>query len=153
MTQFLITLDPGSPGIARLGRIVERARDKAGLLQELGDALLGTTQDRFKSETDPSGAAWAPLAPRTVEKRGRAHPILRDTGKLFGSLTAKVAGEALQLGPNTVYAAVQNFGHTFAARGDGGKGVVVPQRQYVGFGAEDERATTATVLDWFEIEG
>lgn len=50
----------------------------------------------------------------------REFPSLR-TGRLFGSVFAKVIGQTLRVGPNTVYAAVHEFG--------GGRNI--PPRPYV----------------------
>lgn len=152
MPEIRIKIDPGSPGIAQLEKLVERATDREGLLKNLGEALLATTQDRFQSQSDPSGAAWAALAPSTVARRGSARPILRVSGRLYGSLTYQVAGDTLQLGPNTVYAAVHQFGHTFEPRGKSGKGVTVPARPYVGYGPADEKAAIETAEDWFSLD-
>ena len=49
----------------------------------------------FTSATDPSGAAWEPLAASTVARKGHAK-ILIDTQNLFQSLTDSGAGDAVR---------------------------------------------------------
>lgn len=157
-----IRLDPDSPGFVQLGKIEKRLEDTAGLLDELGNALLETTKQRFADETDPSGAKWTPLKPITVAERGSAHPILMRSGRLKGSINYKVDGNTLQLGPTAVHGAVHQFGHTFqlqvgkagkrGSRKSGGTGRTVPARAYVGIGAADREAIDETAQDWFDVK-
>ncbi len=160
-----IYIDPGSEGVAKLEKLVKQAENKAGLLKNIGEALLETTDQRFDDEKDPQGKAWAPLKPLTVELRGASGPILTRTGRLRGSLNYDVSGDTLKLGPSAIHGAVHQFGATITAKGkplrmpmQGGgakyaRKVTVPPRPYVGFGAEDEKATTETAQDWFDLEG
>lgn len=167
--QVRIRIDPSSSGLKALEQLVERATNRPGLLKNIGEALLRTTGDRFRSQTDPEGKPWAPLAPLTVELRGSATPILTRTGRLRGSVAYQVSGDVLRIGPNTVDAAAHQFGATIKAKGKGlripaprrAKGggpdaifvqqVTIPARPYIGFGKADQEATTDTVLDWFDI--
>lgn len=160
-----IRIDPGSPGIAKLEKLARQAENKAGLLKNIGEALLETTDQRFEDQKDPQGRAWAPLKPLTVELRGASAPILTRTGRLRGSLNYEVSGDALKLGPSAIHGAVHQFGATIVAKGKplrmpmkgGGakyaRKVTVPARPYVGFGPEDEKAATETAQDWFDLEG
>ena len=160
-----IYIDPGSEGIAKLEKLVKRAENKAGLLKNIGLTLLRTTEQRFKDQKDPQGKAWAPLKPITVELRGAAGPILNRSGRLLDSLNVTVSGDTLKLGPSAIHGAVHQFGATIEAKGkplrmpmQGGgakyaRKVTVPPRPYVGFGPEDEKATTETVQEWFEPDG
>lgn len=163
--EIRITIDPGSPGVAKLEKLIQQAENKAGLLKNIGEALLETTRQRFKDQKDPQGRAWAPLKPLTIELRGAAGPILWRSGHLQGdSLSAQIEGDALRIGPSAIYGAVHQFGATI----EGKKGplriplkgggaayalkVTIPARPYVGFGPDDEKAATETSQDWFDLD-
>lgn len=160
-----IYIDPGSEGIAKLEKLVKQAENKAGLLKNIGEALLETTDQRFDDQKDPQGKAWAPLKPLTVELRGASGPILTRTGRLRGSLNYEVSGDTLKLGPSAIHGAVHQFGATIEAKGkalrmpmQGGgakyaRKVTIPPRPYVGFGPADEKAAVETAQDWFDLEG
>ncbi|PZU89075.1 MAG: phage virion morphogenesis protein [Chelatococcus sp.] len=158
-----VALDTGSEGIAKLEKLIQRAERKSDLLKNVGEALLETTDQRFEDEKDPQGKAWEPLKPLTVELRGASGPILTLSGRLKGSLNYEVSGDTLRLGPSAIHGAVHQFGATIEGKngplrmpmkGGGAKyarKVTIPARPYVGFGPEDEKATTETVQDWFDL--
>ena len=169
--EIKLTLDPASPGLKALKEMASKLERPEAVLKALGDPLLSNTQDRFASQTSPDGAAWAALAPLTVLIRGSAGPILSRSGQLKGSLSWEVSGNTLRLGPNTVYAAIQQFGGTVTAKNPsgllgiplGGAGkkpgqkvrtpqVTLPARPYVGFGPEDERVARETIEEWLALE-
>lgn len=159
-----IRLDPGSPGIVRLEKLERRLERTSDLLKNIGEALLVTTDDRFDSETDPEGKAWAALRPLTVEIRGSASPILTRTGKLRGSVNYQVTGDTLKLGPNTPGAAALQFGAVITGKKGplaipgGKKGTVfarkvtIVPRPYIGIGKADRTAIEETAQDWFALD-
>ena len=105
---------------ARVDRIIDqlvlKAKDISGALSNIGESLLQTTHDRFTTQTDPAGNKWQSLSALTINLRGSAGPILNRTGRLKGSIVYQVDGNILKLGPNTVDAAVHQFGSTIVPR-------------------------------------
>lgn len=84
------------------------------LLRDIGEALLHSTQDRFTSQTDPEGNAWAPLSPRYQRrKRYNAGKILTLRGHLRNTLTFQVGDDEVAVGSNRAYAARMQFGGEF----------------------------------------
>jgi len=155
-------------GEERLRRVVAhlmaRAADRQGALKTIGEALLQTTHERFDEERDPQGRKWKPLSALTRKLRGEAGPILNRSGRLKMSVNYQVEGTRLRIGPNTVDAAVHQFGAVIvprdkkALRIPAGKGaiftkkVTIPARPYIGFGPKDEQAAMDAIEDWFDIE-
>lgn len=158
---------------ATLGRLADRAENIGGGLRNVGEALLQTTDDRFGSQTDPQGRAWAPLSLSTILQRGGSGHILQVTGRLRGSISYNVSGNVLRIGANAPpYDTVHQFGSTHEIRaknakalrvpvvGAGGAGfaflkaviVTVPARPYIGFGPRDEQATRDAIEDWLAID-
>jgi phage virion morphogenesis protein len=138
-----------------LGRLKGLPRD--GLLKNIGEALLGTTLKRFRTETDPDGQPWHPLLPAYAAiKRGPG--ILRESARpgssLMGTIVYQVRGNEVIVGSNVKYAAVHQFGATITPKtakalvfrlGAGGgvvrvKSVTIPARPYLGFGRQDQEA-------------
>ncbi|MDR6952669.1 phage gpG-like protein [Ancylobacter sp. 3268] len=156
------------------GDLVERTENIEGALPNVGEALLITTDERFDTETDPQGKAWAPLALTTIMLRGGSGHILSVSGRLRRSVSYNVSGNVLRLGPNAPpYDAAQQFGSTHEIRarnanalrvpfvGAGGFGftflkaviVSIPARPYIGFGRRDEEAARDAIEDWLAVDG
>ena len=56
------------------GELIRRGQDMSGLMGDIGEALLESTQNRFLTGIGPDGVAWHPV------KRG-GKPLL-DTGRM-----------------------------------------------------------------------
>lgn len=157
-----------------LKTLARKAQNVSAGLKNVGTALVQVTHDRFDSMTDPHGKAWQKLAPLTKELGGKDGSKLRRSGRLKSSVTFAVSGNVLRLGPNTIYAGVQQFGATIKpkkgrflaipvpkkkrnALGAGGfillKKVTVPARPYIGFGPKDEKAAREVIEDYLAVEG
>ena len=158
-------------GVAKLGGVL-----RTSAIRAIGVALVETTQQRFKSGTEPFGQKWHALLPAYAEiKKGPG--ILRGaTQQLMLGMTFSTAGNQVTVGSNKIYAAVHQFGATIKAKNGkglafnlgggrgpagprGGKGkqllhlvrvqsVTVPARPYLGFGPADQRA----VMDVISVE-
>jgi phage gpG-like protein len=107
---------------------VEVQRQLAGLRAALGslakplDAIGFAVTQRmlgtFRDQEDPWGARWSPLSAVTIafRRKGRgpgADQILRDTGALMNSITHRVIGNAVEIGPGPStkdYAPTHQFG-------------------------------------------
>lgn len=131
----------GTEAIARaLVGLQLRAANLREPLAEIGAMLLTSTQDRFEKEQGPDGSPWAPL----VAPVGR--PILRDTVRLFQSLTYAVGRNQVEVGSNVVYARIHQLG------GQTGRGhaAEIPARPYLGMSDDDEREALEIVNDYLK---
>jgi phage gpG-like protein len=142
-----------------------------GVLAAIGVALVEEVNKRFETGKDVWGVAWQPLLPAYAAiKKGNG--ILRGkamNGGLQSSLTYDVSGSTIRVGATKIYAAVHQFGAVIKAKNApylafqlgaaGPKGgmrrafvhvqsVRIPQRPYLGFGPNDQRAVME-VLDVF----
>lgn len=105
-----------------LQRLADTGVDLRPAMEAIGGALLTSTQQRFERKAGPDGGAWAPFAPSTLRRmpdRRKPPELLRDRGRLYGSLTFAAGDDSVEVGTNVVYAAIHQFG------GD----VVMPERQ------------------------
>lgn len=95
------------------GRLLHAAGDLTPAMRAIAGEMLFSTQRRFEREAGPGGDAWARLAASTIRRSPRRAPpakILRDTVRLFRSLTTEADAGSAAVGTNVVYAAMQQFG-------------------------------------------
>jgi phage virion morphogenesis protein len=82
----------------------------SSLMSAVGGLVEEQTKRRIASEkTSPDGAAWAPLKPATVAKKGSAN-ILVDTGRLLGSISHISGATFAVVGTNVYYAKFHQSG-------------------------------------------
>jgi phage gpG-like protein len=142
---------------------------KTGALRAIGAGLVGVTQERFETETEPLGGHWQKLSPWYAAIQGGGG-ILKVSGLLQRTLTFETVGSEIIEGSNRIYAGVQQFGATivpvsaralvFKMGGFPGKrdkmtsglvfakSVHIPARPFLGFGPRDYRLVIET-LDFF----
>lgn len=98
---------------AAIARLVETGADLVEPMAAIRDRMIFSTQQRFLTESDPTGVKWAPFA-RSTRKRmpARRAPaqLLRDRGRLFSSITGSSDGVSAEVGTNVVYASIHQFG-------------------------------------------
>lgn len=83
------------------------------MFQDMGEHLLGSTQDRFASQTDPSGTPWQPLKPSYQRRKKKNQDrILMLRGYLKNRLRYQASDDQLLLGSNEVYSAIHQLGGT-----------------------------------------
>lgn len=95
----------------KLGRQAGGTRDA---MDAIGRALLAEIQESYQREQSPDGRAWKKLAPATIRSRKRSGhwpgPVLRVTGDLFRSITYQAGDGHLEIGSNSPYSAIHQFG-------------------------------------------
>lgn len=87
--------------LAAFERLIDALADPRPLLVEIGAQLEANVQLRFETDTDPTGAAWLPLASRTLaakRKRGELLDILQATNAMRQSLAYNVTGAGAEAG-------------------------------------------------------
>jgi len=108
--------DTATQGLALVIRI---SRKPTAMMRDIGGYVLFSTQRRFETQTGPDGVQWKSLSPRTAKARagrkvrGTDH-ILRQSVRLYNSLTMRSDDTTAQVGTNVEYAAIHQFGGTIA---------------------------------------
>lgn len=164
---------------AALTRVEQAGGDTSALMRDVAAAMLFSVQRRFEQETAPDGSKWAPHAPRTAKARASRKTrgnapvtpkLLRDTNRLYKSITAESGSSDAAVGTNLDYAAIHQTGGTitqypqsrqvkfrkvgnqtrFAKKAHkraftkpvtyGQRTIVIPARPYLGF-SQDDRET------------
>ncbi len=114
MTSIRIDDAELSRGLAELQTRLVRLRP---VLNDIGEQLLNSTRERFRSESAPDGSKWTPLSRRYAARKarkGRSKTLLQLNGYLFGSLTYQASDTEVRVGTNRPYARVHQFGGAIA---------------------------------------
>ncbi len=122
--------DTASPMFARVTS--EVAGGFNGAWKAIGEAAVASITLNFEAGGRP--AAWQPLAPYTVRRKGNSR-ILIETGRMMESTTYHVETGGVTLENPTFYGPVQHYG--------GGR---IPARPWFLLQAEDE-VNFAGILD------
>ena len=106
MTDARIDLDD-----AQVRAWLQRLRDLPqaqgrSIMSAVGRYMKTAMQMRFRNQVDPDGKPW----PQSKAARDRGGQTLRDTNRLFRSLTWKAGADYAEAGTNVVYAPVNHFG-------------------------------------------
>lgn len=142
---------------AALSRAIEGGADLRRPMGEIAGEWMDHVRDRFARERDPFGAPWAkrrdnvdPGRPLLQLDRHLLNAIVPD----FGSDFAQVG--VLQTAGPAKYARIHNEGGTIKPREKkalsfGGRlvaQVIMPKRQFVGFGPEEEQSVLEVMTDF-----
>ncbi|MBN4937094.1 phage virion morphogenesis protein [Stenotrophomonas maltophilia] len=153
---------------AWLQRLVLSGRSPRRAMVSIARYGKTSTQMRFRTQTDPDGRRWWPSA----RAKAQGGQTLRNTNRLFRSITSAAGNDYAEWGTNVAYAAAHNFGvrkmvniaaHRRRISGTSRTGrswakvvpvksfvrlMFLPRRQYIGFSATD-RAMIIDILREF----
>jgi len=90
-----------------------QGQNLSAALKNIGEYGLTRIDRRFKTQTDPQGQPWRPLARSTVKtkaRRGKRLKILQQDGDLRRTIVYRVDRDGVVWGTNRPYAAIHQFG-------------------------------------------
>lgn len=100
---------------AKLNALANQLAAPRKLFQVISEMLAAETESNFEAQGRPS---WAPLSASTVKARmkrnrgGSVLKMLQDRGTLAASISSDYGDDFAQVGANTPYAAIHQFGGT-----------------------------------------
>lgn len=132
------------------------AQARRDLLDQIGAYGVSSTQQRFLEEQGPEGEVWK----KSRRARTEGGRTLRDSGRLYQSLTHEATASMAAWGSNVVYAGIHQFGGTI--RPKAAKALVfrignqlirtqqvnMPARPFLGIGNDDRAEIELIVKDW-----
>jgi phage virion morphogenesis protein len=153
---------------AVLDELARRLTDKTQLMEDIGDDMIESTRQNFRSGTSPDGIAWAAKAQSTLEAyaaKGETvsyKPLIK-TSTMMSNISFQATPNSVAWGSNAIQSAVMQFG---AAAGEFGATIGrdkngrefmtstpwgdIPARPFLGVGPDDETAIIAAVEKWLE---
>lgn len=158
MAGFDITVNLDDAALdAALSRAIKEGADLRQPMGEIVDEWMDHVRDRFAHERDPFGAPWAKRRDNVDPER----PLLQLDGHLLNAIVSEFGSDFAQVGVLRTagpakYARIHNEGGTIKPREKkalsfGGRlvaKVVMPKRQYLGFGPEEQRSVTEIMTDF-----
>jgi len=135
-------------------RALARARagldDMTGVMQDVAEDMLVSTQDRMQRGETPDGAAFAPRSPTTIARyaaRGWSYGApLNRSGEMRQQMATSAGADFAEIGSNAIQAAVMQFGaakHSLGPRSPWGD---IPARPYLGI-SERDRSNVADIVE------
>lgn len=140
----------------QLNDFAAAGNDLTPVFRDIGDYLLRTTRDRFRSQTAPDGSDWAPLSEFYKQRKKRNRDkILTLYGNLSGTLAYQASARELLFGSPMIYGGVHQFGAAKGAFGQTGSGQPIPfgdipAREFLGLSPADEVEVAELVGDYLE---
>lgn len=120
----------------KLDRFKAKLGDLKPFFADVGETLLNSTRNRFRTLTAPDGTPWAPLSPAYAARKPRhKNKPLTLSGVLRGTLVKQATADSLRIGTPLIYGATHQFG-----RGN------IPARPFLGM-SEADRNDLIDALD------
>jgi phage virion morphogenesis protein len=128
------------------------------LHKEIGEYLVSSTKERFKTQTAPDGTPW----PESIRARTEGGVTLRDTSTLYGSINYHARPDRVEVGTNNKTAAVHQYGATIrpkrarylqfkiGRRWARKAKVEIPARPFLGISDDDQEAINEIIRDHVE---
>lgn len=148
-----------APVIEHLERLRDRLHDMAPMMEDIGATLEREVNIRFDTKRDPSGEAWAPLAPSTRNAYARADTrpargggvevarrgtLLERTGLMRASLTHEASADQVEIGFGRPYAGYHETGTRRMPR----RGLLTADPSTGELGADDQRSVLGIIEDF-----
>lgn len=142
----------------RLKQLQSQLDDMSPVMQDLGEFLVQSTQDRMLKGQQPDGTPFAPRSETTLARyfalkiKHGAQP-LNKSGEMRQQLNYQASADGLTWGSNAIQAAVMQFGARQGAFGSSSKGGPlpwgnIPARPFLGVSDEDRSAIVEELEEW-----
>lgn len=153
-TMLDVVIDSSLVGEA-LEELGRRLDDFTTPLNDIGEYLHQSTDERFRQKVAPDGTPWAPLSPKTLARK-KGTGILREKGTLQDTLRKQVTSTDLAFGTDRPYGALHQFGQKKGASGKTSKGIPIPwgdipAREYLGLSEDDETEVILIIRDYLLV--
>ncbi len=146
MSGISYRLEGAEEALATLARAAAAADRPRELYDNIGAALVVSSQERFDTGTGPDGNPW-PLSIRAMMQGGRT---MIDTSRLRNSQTHEASDTGVEIGTNDIRAPILHEGGTITAKTSRGlrfriagqwitkQSVTIPARPWLGLDGDDE---------------
>ena len=139
-----------------MDRAIKHFANRELLACRIGEALVTSTKDRFKSESGPDGEKW----PKSARAEAEGGQTLTDTARLKNSIGYEATPNSVAVGTNVEYGAIHQFGGEIKPKsatalkfkvGDQfvtTDSVQMPARPFLGFSDDDAEEVKEISREW-----
>ena len=147
------TLDP------LLIALLEATGDLTGFMQDAGELLVSSAQDRVLQGVQPDGSPFAPRSEATLKRYAKLGlsfgAPLNVSGDMRNHLFYNAESDSVEYGSNAIQAAVMQFGAAKGAFGTASNGASIPwgnipARPFIGVSEDDEVNLALELEEWLE---
>ncbi|MEP1330114.1 phage virion morphogenesis protein [Pseudophaeobacter sp.] len=147
------TLDP------LLIALLEATEDLTGFMQDAGELLVSSAQDRVLQGVQPDGSPFAPRSEATLKRYAKLGlsfgAPLNVSGDMRNHLFYNAESDSVEYGSNAIQAAVMQFGAAKGAFGTASNGSSIPwgsipARPFIGISEDDETNLALELEEWLE---
>lgn len=147
------TLDP------LLIALLEATGDLTGFMQDAGELLVASAQDRVLQGVQPDGSPFAPRSEATLKRYAKLGlsfgAPLNVSGDMRNHLFYNAESDSVEYGSNAIQAAVMQFGAAKGAFGAASNGASIPwgnipARPFIGISEDDEVNLALELEEWLE---
>ncbi len=157
---FDVTIDLQDEALnSALSRAISAGEDMTQPMADIADDWMSHIRARFDQEQDPMGMPWTKR--RNDDGQDDGHPLLQKSRALFNQIVPEFGRDfatvgVLRTGGPARYARIHNEGGTIEPRKAGALSfggrivskVVMPRRQYIGFGPAENASVVDVMTDW-----
>ena len=144
-----------------LNKVLKETKDITPLMREIGAILELNTKERINAGIGVDDKPWQ----KSWRARVQGGTTLRDTSRLYNSITSRVegGGKKISTGTNVLYARLMHFGGTIKPKSGkfltfktptGGwvrvKSVTIKPRPYLGVSVDDSQDILFTIEEYLE---
>jgi phage virion morphogenesis protein len=150
MSDAPVTVDIDDKEVRRtLERLLRRLADLTPAMRAIGAEMEARISSRFETQTDPSGADWAPWSDRYAEARPRRYPDANETlldryGDMIDSLSYQADASSVEIGFGQAYAAYHEWGTETMPR----RGLITTDPDAGEIADDDSRAIVDVLADF-----
>ena len=149
MVTIKIKNDTITPALEALAR---QMGDMSDVMNDIGMALVASSEKRLDAGVSPVGSAFAPRSPVTIkvyQRRGISFGgVLHKSGKLRQNIFHTYGPEHVEIGSVEPYAAMMQFGGTQAQFPNLWGNI--PARPFLGVSDQDETDILDILAEWAE---
>lgn len=134
-----------------LQQVQDAGLDLEPVLKNIGEMLINSTKERFRTSTGPDGQRWADKQDTTHDPR----PLIGETKSLSRQIHWQLVNGDLLVGSTMEYAGTQQFGAIAGQYGKTVKGAALPfgditARPFIGLSVEDEQSIVEFITHYIE---
>lgn len=133
-----------------------RLADMTPAMQDIGEAWLTSTEERFERGVAPDGRPWAAKSPTTLAKYGvlggnsLRQPLIGPTRILSTTVFYDAQQDAVSMASNAIQAAVMQYGAEKGSLGGGSPWGDIPARPFLGVSAEDKTMIVDVLTEYLQ---